>query len=106
MAAGEAKLTYGATQLLYADHATDFGSAPATAANSLIIGTPTDVQMDLTGVAATGGARESAKADLGAIRDVQYYIDACLEFESAPTDGGTVDFYWGSSPSGTAGTGN
>lgn len=106
MAAGEAKLTYGATQLLYADHATDFGSAPATAANSLIIGTPTDVQMDLTGVAATGGARESAKADLGAIRDVQYYVDACLEFESAPTDGGTVDFYWGSSPSGTAGTGN
>ncbi len=63
-----------------------FGSAPATAANSLIIGTPTDVQMDLTGVAATGGARESAKADLGAIRDVEYYVDACLQFESAPTD--------------------
>ncbi len=106
MAAGEAKLKYGATQLLFADHSGDFGSAPATAANSLIIGTPTDVQIDLTGVAANGGARESAKVDMGDPRDVQYYVDACLEFESAPTDGGSVAFYWGGSPSGTAGTGN
>ena len=30
---------YG-TQLLFADHATDFGAAPATAGNSLIISTP------------------------------------------------------------------
>jgi len=106
MAAGDAKLKYGATQLVFADHATDFNNTPATAANSLVIGTPTEVQMDLTGVAATGGARESAKCDVGDPRDVQYYVDACLEFESAPTDGGTVDFYWGASPSGTAGTAN
>lgn len=107
MAANDTKIKYGATQLLFADHATDFGSAPATAANSLIIGTPTDVQIDLTGVAASGGARSSEKtADLGDPRDVQYLVEACLEFESAPTDGGSVAFYWANSPSGTAGTGN
>ena len=95
------------TQLLFADHATDFGAAPATAANSLIVGTPTDVQLDLTGVAASGGARASTKsADLGSPRPGDYVVQACLEFETAPTDGGVVYFYWASSPSGTAGTGN
>lgn len=96
------------TQLLYADHATDFGAAPATAANSLIIGTPTDVQVDLTGVAASGGARQSAKsADLGdGTRGTYFRVDACLEFEAAPSDGDSVDFYWAGSPSATAATGN
>lgn len=105
--ASEALIKYGTTQLLFADHATDFGAAPATAANSLIIGTPSDVQLDLTGVAASGGARHSAKSgDLGATRAPLYRVDACLEFETAPADGGAVDFYWAASPSGTAGTGN
>lgn len=104
--ANEVLIKYG-TQLLFADHATDFGSAPATAANSLIIGTPTDVQLDLTGVAGSGGARESDKiGDLGDTRARLYAVDACLEFETAPTDGGRVDFYWAESPSATAGTGN
>jgi len=96
------------TQLLFADHATDFSSgAPGTAANSVITGTPTDVQMDLTSLAASGGAREAAKtATLGALRDTLYQVDACIEFTSAPTAGGTVDFYWAGSRSGTAGTGN
>lgn len=94
-------------QLLFADHATDFGAAPATAANSRIIDTPIDVQLDLTGVAASGGGRASAKsADLGATHSNIFVLDACLEFESAPADGGTVDFYWAESPSATAGTGN
>lgn len=106
MAANDTKIKYGSPQFLFADHATDFGSAPATAANSLIIGTPTDVQIDLTGVAAAGGARASAKADLGDPRDIQFVVDACLEFETAPTDAGAVSFYWAGSPSGTAGTGN
>jgi len=97
---------YG-TQLLFADHVTDFGAAPTTAANSLIIGTPTDVQLDLTGVAASGGARQSAKtADLGATHSDIWEVSACLEFEAAPTDGGVVTFYWAESPSATAGTGN
>jgi hypothetical protein len=93
-------------QLLFADHATDFGAAPATAANSLIIGAPTDVQMDLTGVAATGGAHQAAKADLTTPWGKEWTVDACLEFETAPADGGVVEFYWAPSPSGTAGTGN
>ena len=104
--ASESLIKYG-TQLLFADHATDFGAAPATAANSLIISTPTDVQIDLTGVAASGGARQSAKtADLGAVRAGLYIVRACLEFEAAPSDGDQVNFYWAGSPSATAGTGN
>ena len=104
--ADEVFLQYG-TQLLFADHATDFGAAPTTAANSLIIGTPTDVQIDLTNVAASGGARQSAKTgDLGATRGTYFRVDACIEFETAPTDGGRVWFYWAGSPSATAGTGN
>lgn len=94
-------------QILFADRATDFGAAPATAANSLIIGTPTDVQIDLTGVAASGGARHSAKVDLGGSPyPPAYKVMACLEYETAPTDGGAVYFYWAPSPSSTAGTGN
>jgi hypothetical protein len=105
--ANEVLVSNPTPQLLFADHATDFGAAPATAANSLIIGTPTDVQIDLTGVAASGGARQSTKtADIGATRDVLFRVNACLEFETAPTDGGSVAFYWGESPSSTAGTGN
>lgn len=92
-------------QLLFADHATDFGAAPATAANSLIIGTPTDVQFDLGSVAAAG-ARQSAKFDLGTARGHIWVLNACIENTSAPTPGGTWDFWIAPSPSGTAGTGN
>ena len=106
MATNAVKFKNDTPQLLFADHATDFGAAPATAANSLIIGTPTDVQMDLTGVAASGGAYQAAKADLGPSVWGEQVVYACLEFETAPTDAGTVAFYWAASPSGTAGTGN
>lgn len=105
--ANEQVLTYNGNQLLFADHATDFGASPATAANSLLVGTQTDVQLDLTGVAASGGARQSTKSgDLGANRAMLYRVDACLEFETAPADNGAVHFYWCGSPSSTAGTGN
>ncbi len=93
-------------QLLFADHSGDFGAAPTTAANSIIIGAPTDVQIDLTGVAASGGAREATKADITTPWAMSWLVMACLEFETAPTDGGSVDFYWAVSPSATAGTGN
>lgn len=105
MATNDVLLKQG-TQLLFADHATDFGASPTTAANSLIIGTPTDVQMDLTGVASGGGARQSAKAGLVTPWGNRWLVMACIEFETAPADGGTVEFYWASSPSSTAGTGN
>jgi hypothetical protein len=105
--ASEALLKYGTTQLLFADHATDFGAGPTTAVYSLIIGTPADVQFDLTSVAANGGARMSAKSgDLGATRAPIYRVDACLEFATAPADGGSVDFYWGGSHSSTSNTAN
>lgn len=105
--ANEQYIKYG-TQLLFADHSGDFGAAPTTANNSLIIGTPTDVQIDLTGVAASGGARQSAKSgDLGdTTRGTYFRVDACLEFETAPSDGDLVDFYWAGSPSSTAAVGN
>lgn len=93
-------------QWLFADHSGDFGAAPATAANSLIDGTPTDVQLDLTGLADSGGARHSAKFDLGATRAQMFAVMACLEFETAPADGGVVEFYWAPSPIATAATGN
>lgn len=93
-------------QFLFADHATDFGAAPATAANSLIVGAPTDVQIDLTGVAASGGARQSVKFDLTTPWGAEWSLDACLEFETAPADGGIVEFYIAVSPNATAGTGN
>jgi len=92
-------------QLLFADHATDFGAAPTTAANSLIVGTPTDVQIDLTGIA-TDAFWQSAKADFGATRSPLYRMDACIEFTSAAVAGEYVDFFWAASNSGTAGTGN
>ena len=97
-------------QLLFADHATDFGSAPATAANSLLIGTQTDIQIDLTSVAASGGARQSAKSATLVIASSEYptyyRFDACVELTAAPTDGGVIEFYWAGSGSSTAGTGN
>jgi len=108
MATNDTTLKIVGTQLLVADHATDFGAAPTTAANSLIIGTPTDIQIDMTSLAASGGGRQSAKsASLGSTEHTPAYrVDACIEFALAPTDGDVVDFYWAPSPSATAGTGN
>lgn len=99
---------YG-TQLLFADHATDFGAGPATAANSLIIGSPTDVQMNLS-VIANGAAWQSAKtatlADTGAAWPMEWVLGACMESTATPAAGVTFDFYWNASPSATAGIGN
>ncbi len=97
------------TQLLFADHATDFGAAPATAANSKIRGTPTDIQMDLTGVSAAAFRQSAKSASLiitGAELAEFWTGFACIEHETAPAAGGSVDFWWGTSPSVTAGTGN
>ena len=104
--ANERVLSNPTPQFLFADHSGDFGSAPATAANSLIIGTPTDVQLDCTGLAASGGARSSGKIDLGATRAPLYRLDVCSEHETAAVDGEAIDWYWAGSPSATAGTGN
>jgi len=107
MAAGDAKKKYG-TQWVFADVEADFAGdppAPGTAANSLVIGTPTEVQMDTTSLA-NGVTRVSDKTDLGAAWPALLRVDACLEFAGNPTDGTAVAFYWAASPSGTAATGN
>jgi hypothetical protein len=93
-------------QLLFADHAGDFSAVPNTADNTLVIGTPTNIQIDLTGVAAAGGSRQAAKANLTTPWAVQWMMYACLEFETAPADGGVVDFYWAEAPESTATVGN
>src|SRR5688500_5633843 len=62
-------------------------------------------QLDLTSIA-NGAARQSDKVDLGATRASRYLVRAAIELDVAPTAGTVVDFYWSSSPSATAGTGN
>jgi len=111
MATQELLQVYG-TQLVFAD-VTDFPNSgigpPTTAANSLIIGTPTAVQIDLTNVAAAA-ARQSTKtatlAKTGSAWPISWVFGACMENATAPAAGGTYDFYWAPSPSATAGTGN
>ena len=106
--ASEILRKYG-TQLLFADHATDFGAAPATAANSLIIGTPTDVQMDVSVIAAAAAwqsAKTATLAHTGVLWPMYWELGACLESTATPAAGGTFDFYWNPSPNATAGTGN
>jgi len=78
--------------------------APATL-NNLELGTATDVEIDLTDVAA-GAAEGSAKADLTATWAPEYAVHAAIEFATEPVTGTYVEFYWAPSVSGTAGQGN
>jgi len=105
-------LQVNGTQLLFAD-AVDFPNAgagpPTTAANDIRItspDTPTKVQLDLTGIAAAAARQSTKTADLGSAWAAEWLLGACIEWEAAPTAGGTVDFYWAGSPSSTAATGN
>ena len=112
MATTKLLFKYG-TQLCFADHEGDFTTGTphttGTAANSLIIGTPTEIQLDLTGVAATE-ARESDKtatlADTGTSWPGEWELGACLEHVDTPTAGEYVNFYWCGSPNATAASGN
>lgn len=91
------------TQLIFADHGTDFvGGTPGT---SLEVAGAIDVQLDTTGVADTA-ARQSAQADLGATRARQFQMSAALEMALTPTTGEVVDFYWVASNQPVAGDGN
>lgn len=108
MATQEVLQVYG-TSLLFAD-ATDFPDSgagpPTTAANDIRVGTGTKVQIDLTGLAAAAGRQSAKTATLGTAWPRDWKLGACIEWEAAPTAGGTVEFWWNASPSGTAGTGN
>jgi hypothetical protein len=69
--------------------------------------TGTAADIDLQSLGTSGAARQSAKMDLGsATLDVEYEMTAYIEWHSAPTAGGSVDFYVGFSTSATAGDGN
>lgn len=63
------------------------------------------VQLDLTSIA-NGAARESTKADLGALRARLYAVRVGIEYDVAPVAGTTSEFYWSSSFSVTAAVGN
>ena len=109
--ATNAVLQQSGTQLVFSD-VTDFSGGdgpPATAANNLIIGAPTVVQIDCTDVAAAA-ARQSAKtatlAHTGTAWPAYWIFGACVEHVATPTAGETMEFFWNASPSATAATGN
>jgi hypothetical protein len=62
-------------------------------------------QLDLTSIA-NNAARQSDKVDLGTTRPRLYAVRVGIEYDVAPTAGNTSEFYWSSSQSVTAGTGN
>ena len=90
------------TQLSFADHATDFAGG---ATKTSIEVTPTDVQIDLTDLAA-GAGQESAKFDFGATRSRAFSILATLEFATAPETGEVVNLYLAPTSNSTAANGN
>ena len=90
------------TQILFNNPAT---YAPAAALSDIEVGTPTDVQIDLTAILDTE-ARASAKVDLGATRAAAYSVIAAIEMQATPVTGEIIEFYWAPSAVSTAGTGN
>jgi hypothetical protein len=93
-------------QIVFADHAGDFSP---TAAKDLRISTDgskeADYEIQLANLA-DDAARQSAKADLGENRALEYAVRAAFEFAATPTAGETVELYWAPSHSATAGNGN
>lgn len=85
------------TLICFADFAADFGDGHGIAG--------TEVQLSLATLA-DAAARQSAKADLGAVRAGQYAVRVGIEMNVAPVAGAAVYFYWSASESVTAGTGN
>lgn len=79
---------------------------PADDGTNFTIGTPTDVVLTLSALANAAG-RQSTKVDLGATRAARYEVLGCVDFTGeTPTAGGTIDYYWAPSTSGTAANGN
>ena len=69
--------------------------------------TGTDADIDLQSLGTTPDYRQSVKLDLGSANlDMEYEMMAYIEWFTAPTAGGTVDFYLGWSDNGTAANNN
>lgn len=62
--------------------------------------------LSLKGLAAGTGARQGQKADLGVKRAQGYVVKSAIEFGTAPTAGAPVEYYWSSSSSEHATSGN
>lgn len=92
-------LVKSGTSIILADTTDHSPTAGAT-----LSGTRTD-QIDLTSLAA-GSYRQSDKFDFGDTRAGQHVIRAAIEWGSAPTAGGAVNFFIGYSDSGTAANSN
>jgi len=100
------------SQLLFADHATDFDyPTDPTAANSIIIASPApvEVQMNLSVIAAAAAwqsAKTASLARTGSAFVDEWMLGACMESTATPAAGGTFDFYWNPSSNATAASGN
>lgn len=80
--------------------------SPAAAGTNLSVGTPTDVALTQSALA-SGAGRQSDKVDLGETRPALYAVLAAADFTGeTPTIGGTMDYYWMPSTSGTQANGN
>ena len=73
--------------------------------NDLRSGSPVNTAITLTSLG-NGAGRQSAKFSFPADRAPSYNVMASIELAGTPTAGGTIDFYWAPSNSGTAGSGN
>jgi hypothetical protein len=93
--ANELLVKVGATPLVWADNAGDFGDSP-------IAGTD---QITLVSLA-DGAARQGDKGDFTALRAGAYSVTLRVEFDVAPVSGTTVSLYFAPSVSGTAATAN
>lgn len=102
-AANEIQTKVTTPQFVFADHGTDY--IGGTGNNSLEIAGSTDVQIDVTDLAATA-ARQSAKIDLGSIRPGLFAVMMSLEMATDPVAGETVDLYWSASVDSSAAVGN
>lgn len=64
-----------------------------------------DYAMTMASIA-VNAARQGAKGDLGVTRAARYAVIVENNMNVAPTAGDVLEYYWSSSPSGTAGTQN
>lgn len=92
-------------QIVFADHAGDFSPAAANDLRDATSGNRTNCQLSMASVA-SGSARQSAKADLGADRARFYAVRMAAEMAATPTAGLTIELWWNASQSATAGNAN
>ena len=102
--ANEVLVKQGTTQIRFFVTAS---FSPVDPATDYSVGTPNDAGvLTLNAVADTEG-RQSTKVDLGATRAARYSVFGCVDYTGeAPSNTGSVDYYWAPSASTTPGTGN